>query len=66
MDSRIIDVMEGLMRKKFNLAGDFKVQTCNVKKNTIEMVMNDSLIEVKAKVPRGLVEDIIMSQEDDE
>lgn len=68
MDSRIIKVTENLMRKHYKLNPDYEVQTCNVKKSTVEMTMHNGLVELKAKFPRTMIEDIIetMEEEDEE
>lgn len=66
MDSRIIEVTEKMMRKLYKLGGDYTPRTCNVKANTVEMVMSNGLIELKAKFPRTIIEDNIAYEEDEE
>ncbi len=59
MDSRIIEVTQNMMRKLYKLGEDYEPITCNVKKNAVEMVMSNGLIELKAKFPRSIIEDNI-------
>jgi len=48
-----------MMRKLYKLGEDYEPITCNVKKNAVEMVMSNGLIELKAKFPRSIIEDNI-------
>lgn len=57
MDSRIIEVTQNMMRKLYKLGEDYEPITCNIKKNAVEMVMSNGLIELKAKFPRSIIED---------
>lgn len=66
MDSRIIEVTEKMMRKLYRLGGDYNPKTCNIKTNTVEMVMSNGLIELKAKFPRSIIEENIAYGEDEE
>ena len=63
MDSRIIEVTQNMMRKLYKLGEDYEPITCNVKKNAVEMVMSNGLIELKAKFPRSIIEDNIALME---
>lgn len=63
MDGRIIDVTDKLMRDTFKLSSNYVAQSCSVKANSVDIVMSTELIELKAKFPRQLIEDLVDEME---
>lgn len=66
MNGRVIEASVNLMRKLYKLGEAYEPITCNVKKNSVELVMANELIELKAKFPTMLIEDNIDSLLEDE
>ena len=66
MNGRIVAYTEKLVRKLFNIEGDYTVDSCNIKKNSVEMTLTNDLITVKVKLPRHLIEDYISTLNEEE
>lgn len=66
MNGRVVEASVNLMRKLYKLGEAYEPITCNVKKNSVELVMANELIELKAKFPISIIEDNIALLEDEE
>ena|SRR3712207_1480672 len=56
IDGRIVGATEELVRKAYNLSNSYEPTQCSVKKNHVEIEMNNGLISIRVKIPRDIID----------